>query len=200
MIKIDFWCGKILPLVLKYPLSFVPRSARCSSALCLLFFKVGQTFRCKHHHQNLIQKTFLTTFPYRSITLCLFICHEFLHKKTQKQFNYIEQMTNAKIEQRSRNAYAFRPIRHLFLSITWCEIYQQRSKSLDRKSRQFMGPKSLDRKSRGNCGEYELSKEAGFRKSLWVLFLVLQKILFLIFVFCIIYYLMFLLPGRVHYL
>ena len=38
-----------------------------------------------------------------------------------------------------------------------------------------MGPTSLDRKNRGNCGEHELSKQAGFRKSLWVPFLVKKK-------------------------
>ena len=32
--------GKIRPQVLNYPVTFVPGSARCSSALCLLFLFV----------------------------------------------------------------------------------------------------------------------------------------------------------------
>ena len=48
--KNRFWalCGKILPLVLKYPVSFVPGSARCSSALCL--FWLFSIFHCKDTH------------------------------------------------------------------------------------------------------------------------------------------------------
>ena len=30
-------CGKIVLLLLNYPVTFVPGSARCSSALCLVF-------------------------------------------------------------------------------------------------------------------------------------------------------------------
>ena len=37
--KNPFWalCGKIRPLVLNYPLTFVPGSVLCSSALCLFY-------------------------------------------------------------------------------------------------------------------------------------------------------------------
>ena len=123
--------------------------------------------------------TFLMPFSYHSIMLCLFFMNFPLQRKATQIRTQIKERKCMDLSTLSVPSDIY-----FFLSNIQCEIYHQRvqigriGNSWDQRVQigrlqTIRGTKEFRQEQQGgNCGEHELSKDAGFRKSLWVPFLV----------------------------
>ena len=75
---------------------------------------------------------------------------------------------------KSGSAYNTPSVPFYIFFFSWCEIYYQQRVYIERVGNSCDQWVKIGRIGE-NCGDYELSKEAGSLKSLWVHFLVIEK-------------------------
>ena len=111
--------------------------------------------------------TFLITFSYHSIMLCLFFMN-FPFKKGNNLINWAYHKYESRTK--SGSAYNTPSVPFYIFFFSWCEIYYQQRVYIGRVGNSCDQWVKIGRIGE-NCGDYELSKVAGSRKSFWVHFL-----------------------------